>query len=1273
MMVLSLAVASFDTPLYAQTSPNSNWFKMQVSIDNDTPQWARMMYGEDPNVFEVTDAYDKYFEKNEWQKDVHVRNYIYWLQSTEDFVNADGFIRPPTLKEQQLQIRKLQQKQQKASSSRSRSNIWKAIGPFETIHAPSNTPTTRQANIFELDQSNSQPNILYAATELGGIYKSIDRGLNWTSITHTQPFAGPYGAMEIHPANPDIVIAVSKNFIFRTSDGGRTWAQVGNLGNRQKAYDLKFKPSNPDSLFLVASNGLYQSVNGGTTWTKSSNFMSHCRDIDFHPTNSNIIYLLQDNATAKRTEFHKSTDGGATWVLKDNGYFRPQNDAQTKLNGGKIAVTPANPNRVYVVLVGDGKAGDNGWIGLIRSDNSGENWTNPSGQYGSPYQASNTMPWNIAAYSATSKIEQGYYNLDLEVSPTNADLVWVGTIRLSESSNGGVSFVSIGGASSTRENRVHADIQDIEVGSNGELWIANDGGIDYSNNNGQTFSARTKGINGSTYWGFDTGWNEDFIVGGRFHNGNGAYHQSYATGQSTVLGRGEDATGYVHPMDSRLAYFGIYNNPGETNVRIAPTAPGQRYTQVSKWNFRPNESFLEANSSGIYFDPRYANHMYVGVGSTIRKSTDNGGDFRQLYDFGAGARTLEMAISRNNPDYIYAVVKPNGTNARLIYRSTNGGTIWTALTNIPANRNALNITLNPENENEIWVTANYGVDNQKVYRSINAGTTWTNMTTTALDGEHPYDILYQGGTNNLVYLATQTSVFYYNQSTNNWVRYKAGLPIVPQVMRMGDALSPFYRDNKLRLGTAGWGIWEVNLAQASRPLAQPMTHTDSIFCSRDTVQFDCHSMLNHRGATWRWTITPTPTWISSRTARKPKVVFGNDGNYTVSLSVTQGGRTNSKTITNMVAVQNRCDIESFAARALDVLGTNNSNVLLPPLNLNSNRVTISAWINPDKVHTEHAGIVFCRAGTTVSGIRLEANTNNQLVYEWNRQHYGWNSGATIPVNQWSHVALVIEPNRATLYLNGRPYVNTVTHDVEPFDGNTYIGYDQYLNRNWAFDGQIDEVCIWNRSLTQNEIQATMRQTKSRGNGLVAYYQFNETTNPISDKAGTHHGIMRGTATTVVSTVPLETSPQAPSVPAATAATNIQPTGFTANWGTASGSTSYRIDVSRDNFNTYEQRDVTVNSTNQVVTGLTAVTTYQYRVRAVNAVGTSGNSNVITVTTPIPAPRATAATNIQSTGFTANWNAVNGSTSYRLDVSTACLLYTSPSPRDATLSRMPSSA
>ncbi|MCK9210880.1 MAG: fibronectin type III domain-containing protein [Ignavibacteriaceae bacterium] len=127
----------------------------------------------------------------------------------------------------------------------------------------------------------------------------------------------------------------------------------------------------------------------------------------------------------------------------------------------------------------------------------------------------------------------------------------------------------------------------------------------------------------------------------------------------------------------------------------------------------------------------------------------------------------------------------------------------------------------------------------------------------------------------------------------------------------------------------------------------------------------------------------------------------------------------------------------------------------------------------------------------------------------------------------------------------------------------------------------------------------------------------------------------------------------PAAPVASAATGTTSVAFTANWGAATGATSYRLDVSVDNFATTlaGYTDLTVAGTSQAVVGLAANTTYKYRVRAVNGGGTSGNSNEITVTTILGPPTATAATAVLTTGFTANWNASGGATSYILRVGT----------------------
>jgi phosphodiesterase/alkaline phosphatase D-like protein len=138
-------------------------------------------------------------------------------------------------------------------------------------------------------------------------------------------------------------------------------------------------------------------------------------------------------------------------------------------------------------------------------------------------------------------------------------------------------------------------------------------------------------------------------------------------------------------------------------------------------------------------------------------------------------------------------------------------------------------------------------------------------------------------------------------------------------------------------------------------------------------------------------------------------------------------------------------------------------------------------------------------------------------------------------------------------------------------------------------------------------------------------------------------------TTVVATPP---------PPVATAGTNVTQTSFTANWNVSAGATSYLLDVATDtNFTAILAAYSNLNVGNvltQNVTGLAASTTYFYRLRASNAGGPSGTSNIVSLTTVVatpPSPVATPASNIGQTSFTANWNASAGATAYVLDVAT----------------------
>lgn len=174
--------------------------------------------------------------------------------------------------------------------------------------------------------------------------------------------------------------------------------------------------------------------------------------------------------------------------------------------------------------------------------------------------------------------------------------------------------------------------------------------------------------------------------------------------------------------------------------------------------------------------------------------------------------------------------------------------------------------------------------------------------------------------------------------------------------------------------------------------------------------------------------------------------------------------------------------------ALDLDGVDDY-VSLPALNLNSNMVTIEAWIKPDGFQNEWAGIVSSRAESTTAGLLIL--TDNEVRYIWNGDQYQWSSEAYAPPDVWSHVALVIEPSKATIYLNGVAHINNTNHLPEEFDGEARVGHDT-ASENRYFNGAFDDVKIWNTARSQEQIMSDMQMRLDGSEpGLIAYYPFDE--------------------------------------------------------------------------------------------------------------------------------------------------------------------------------------
>ena len=141
-----------------------------------------------------------------------------------------------------------------------------------------------------------------------------------------------------------------------------------------------------------------------------------------------------------------------------------------------------------------------------------------------------------------------------------------------------------------------------------------------------------------------------------------------------------------------------------------------------------------------------------------------------------------------------------------------------------------------------------------------------------------------------------------------------------------------------------------------------------------------------------------------------------------------------------------------------------------------NSLTISAWINPSSLTGERR-IVNKRAAA--SGYFLETDGAYPLFAGFDGVDYSWaQSTEAIELNKWTFVTGIIIGNTAYIYVNGVFKKATTNVNVVNITNtrSVYIGHDEATN--W-FNGSIDEVRIFNRTLSAGEIIKLFNQYRGK--------------------------------------------------------------------------------------------------------------------------------------------------------------------------------------------------
>jgi len=1064
----------------------------------EAPQWMQMMQADSPNVFDIQRLYTAYYRDQPVEKNRYTQFYKRWMHWARPFTQGDGSLRFPTAAELADREQQLQALRPKPKPDADNLAPWSFVGPKQTYDLDGTTVVTWQTNIYSLDIAPSNANVLYAGGESGGLWKTIDKGLNWTLLT-TNILHGAFGAVKIHPTDPNTVYAATGGKIIKTIDGGANWSTVYTESNLW-VNEFAISPADPTIVLAASDQGLLRSTNSGASWTKL--FTQKTWTVKHKPDDPSILFVVRKNGSS--SDFMKSLNAGASFTASATGWWTP--GSGETVGGAIIAVCPSDPNRLYAYLCGNG-TNLYGYVGVFKSTNAGASWTNthPTAAVGNtPTAYSIPTHTNLMAHNGTTGFDQGFYDMAIIVNPNNATQLIAGGTSWFRSNDAGATWTAlgsyVGGLSWS-----HPDIQCTVVQGN-DLWIASDGGLNYSNNWAGTIQARMNGISGADMWGFDSGWNEDILVGGRYHNGNMAWHESFPEGKFYRLGGAEAASGYVNPGPERKVY---HSDIGGDRIR-GGFANGTLGFPVGLF---PNESYAYYANSEMVWHPACWNIIFLGHEQKLWKSSDGGASFTALYTFpGTVDNTVfDIEIARSNPLVMYCS-QWDGTDDK-IWRSTDGGASWTACTALPLpnNNDRVKMAVSAENANVLWVAVTYGSNGKKVYKTNDGGTSWTNLTTALLNGLTVQNIMAQYGTNGGVYLGANGGVFYRNNTHSDWQPYAEGLPLSAETNR----LKPFYKTGKIRNGCWGFGVWEAPLFESSAVVVQAMADKLESACSRDTFYFDDYSVVLHDGAAWSWSFTGAQTILGSDT-RTPRVIFGSTGPKQAIMTLSTPLGVYRDTL-NLI-VGNACDRDSLPGQAIQLDGAGDYLVANQALNLNSNTVTLMAWVKPNGPQNDWAGLVFCRGGNTTAGMSLRA-TGNELRYHWNDGGYNFGSGLQLPDNQWSHVAMVVTPDNVRLYLNGVSALSNTPQPAEEFDAPLQIGYD---NGSRYFKGLLEEVCVYDRALSQNEIREVMHLARTHTNttGLKMYYQFNESGNLALDRQGVRHASLAGDAQRVPSTCPV---------------------------------------------------------------------------------------------------------------------------------------------------------
>ncbi|NUQ10851.1 MAG: glycosyl hydrolase [Gemmatimonadaceae bacterium] len=657
----------------------------------------------------------------------------------------------------------------------------------------------------------SQPLTYFAGYTGGGLWRTDDAGLTWRNVSDGFFRTGSVGAIAVAPSDPNVIYvgmgehavrgqsSTYGDGVYRSSDQGRTWTHAGLAATRQISA-VRVHPTNPDLVYVAAQGerwkgtpdrGIYRSTDGGKSWAqvlKGENLTSGASDLSMDASNPRILYAaFWDH---QRVPWHvrsggpgsglwKSTDGGDTWTRLREGL-------PALMGKIGVAVSPANPERVYAII--EAEAG-----GLYRSDDAGKTWRRLSEdrliQTRSWYYMHITAdPSNadvvwISNAPLLRSIDGGRSfqvvpathgdNHGLWINPANSNY-------LINANDGGASVSLNGGKNwSPQDNQPTAQFYHVTVDDDFPYKLYSG----QQDNSSVVIRSRSdRGAIGVRDW-WDGAGCESANIGVSARNPRYVYGGCYQ--------------GIIDELDQQTGLRRMIMPWPEMNLTEPTDRTRYRFNWTAPIVVSQHDDAVVFHGGNVLFRSRDRGQSWAPMSPDLTRND------RARQGWGGGPITNEGAGGEVYGTIVVIEESPHdartlyvGTDDGLVQLTRDGGATWTNVTPPAAGDGLTNeIEVSPHDPATVYVAFRkdrLGDPTPHVFRSTDFGRTWTRLGNGLRDGEPVRVVREDPERRHLLYAGTETGVYLSFDGGARWQAFSGNLPAVPVTdleVRHGDLIA----------------------------------------------------------------------------------------------------------------------------------------------------------------------------------------------------------------------------------------------------------------------------------------------------------------------------------------------------------------------------------------------------------------------------------------------------------------------------------------------------